>query len=74
MNLQANARYTPIAIILHWVIAFLVIANLVITWFWEHLPDDLGMRVGNTHKTFGILVLGLALLRIRNIEPAMVFR
>jgi cytochrome b561 len=64
MNLQANARYTPLAIILHWVIAFLVIANLVITWFWEHLPDSLGMKVGNTHKTFGILVLGLALLRI----------
>jgi cytochrome b561 len=64
MNLQVNARYTRLAIILHWAVALLVTANLVITWFWEHLPDSLAMPVANTHKTFGILVLGLALLRI----------
>lgn len=64
MTMEATARYTRPAILLHWLIAALVIANLVITWFWEHVPDNLAAPVANTHKTFGILVLGLALLRI----------
>ncbi|MFO1466599.1 MAG: cytochrome b [Steroidobacteraceae bacterium] len=64
MIIETTPRYTRVAIILHWVVALLVITNLVITWFWDHLPKPLSMPVANTHKTFGILVLGLALLRI----------
>lgn len=62
--MPVNARYNRTAIVLHWAVAILVISNLVITWFWEHLPDSISGYVANTHKTFGIVVLGLVIMRI----------
>ena len=60
-----TGRYTRIAIIFHWVIAFLVIANIALAWTfktWDDRPWT--QSVTNTHKTFGITVLGLALMRL----------
>jgi cytochrome b561 len=57
-------RYTRTAIVLHWVIAFLVIANIALAWTfktWDDRPWT--QAVTNTHKTIGITVLGLALMR-----------
>ena len=57
-------RYTRVAIILHWLIAALIAANLVLIWFVDDWPKDWVRPVIDLHKSFGITVLGLVLLRI----------
>ena len=58
-------RYTRIAIVLHWVIAAFIVTNISLAWtfkIWDDRPWT--QSVTNTHKTFGITVLGLALIRL----------
>jgi len=57
-------RYTRPAIILHWVIALLMILNIALILSVERLPDDWVRPAVDTHKSIGITVLGLVLLRI----------
>ena len=57
-------RYTRTAVLLHWVIAVLIIANVAITWVVDSLPDNWVRPAIDTHKSIGITVLGLALLRL----------
>lgn len=58
-------RYTRTAIVLHWVIAALILANISLAWTWKTFPDQPWTQmVTNTHKTFGITVLGLAVMRL----------
>jgi cytochrome b561 len=60
---------------LHWLIAALIIGNVVLAWTAESLPDDWVRPVIDTHKSIGITVLGLAALRllwrIANPPPPM---
>jgi cytochrome b561 len=58
------ARYTWTAIALHWVIAVLIAANLLLGLTADALPDAWVRPVIDLHKSFGLTVLGLALLRI----------
>ena len=72
------ARYTNTAIALHWLIALGIATNVTLAWLWPHLlPDymiphlwpnaDVGGAVRSaidTHKSIGITVLGLALMRV----------
>ena len=58
-------RYTRIAIVFHWVIAAFVVTNIALAWtfkIWDDRPWT--QSVTNTHKTIGITVLGLALMRL----------
>jgi cytochrome b561 len=57
-------RYTRTAMTLHWLIALLMIGNVVLGLSADALPDDWVRPVIDTHKSIGITVLGLALLRI----------
>ena len=57
-------RYTRTAIVLHWLVAVLIIANVALILSVDHLPDDWVRPAVDTHKSIGITVLGLALLRI----------
>ena len=57
-------QYTRIAMLLHWIIAILMIGNVVLGLSADSLPDDWVRPVIDTHKSIGITVLGLALLRI----------
>jgi cytochrome b561 len=57
-------RYTKTAIALHWLIALGVIANVTLAWVWPHLADESVRPAIDTHKSIGITVLGLALLRL----------
>jgi cytochrome b561 len=63
-TLNPQARYSGVAILLHWLVAILVIANLVIVWTADYAPDAIGAVMIHTHKSFGITVLGLAILRL----------
>ena len=57
-------RYTRIAIVLHWSIALLIAINVALALTADSLPDDWVRPVIDTHKSIGITVLGLAILRL----------
>jgi cytochrome b561 len=57
-------RYTRTAVVLHWLIALLITVNVILALTADYLPDDWVRPVINTHKSIGITVLGLALMRI----------
>jgi cytochrome b561 len=61
--------------VLHWLVALLMIANVVLILSVNSLPDAWGRPVINTHKSIGITVLGLALMRLlwrfANPPPAL---
>ena len=59
-----NARYRGPAVVLHWLIAALIIVNVVLAWTWDRLPDAVVRPVIDVHKSIGITVLGLALMRL----------
>ena len=62
---HAGDRYTRTAIVFHWVIAGMVISNILLAWTFKIWSDyEWTQSVTNTHKTIGITVLGLALLRL----------
>ena len=65
-------RYTRTAIVLHWLIAILILVNVALGWFGEDLPEAWVRPAIDTHKSIGITVLGLALMRLlwRFTHPA----
>ena len=65
-------RYSTVAIILHWLVAALLLANLWVGWTMDH--HDHGLAKFNNfqlHKSFGITILALSVLRLawRLINP-----
>lgn len=58
------SRYTRTAIVLHWLIAFLISANLLLIWFVNYFPEERIRLVIDSHKSIGITVLGLVILRL----------
>ena len=74
----ATTTYNSVAKILHWVIALLILSALAIGWTMTDDAIPNGPMKGllfQTHKSFGILVLGLSLLRmlrrLMNPPPAL---
>jgi cytochrome b561 len=64
---DANNRYTRTAIALHWLIAVLVILQFAWGWWMQEIPKQpVGPRVDafNLHKSVGITILALMVLRI----------
>jgi cytochrome b561 len=64
-NQSSPSRYTGVAQWLHWIIAGLVVAQFALGWLGEDLP--LGahkLALLARHKSFGMTVLMLALLRV----------
>jgi cytochrome b561 len=61
-----SARYTPVAIVLHWLIALAILALLVMGFVMTSLPlgSHLQFVLYQLHKSVGITVLLLSLLRL----------
>jgi len=59
-------RYSRPAMILHWAIAFCIVFNVMLAWLWqlELLPDAKVRSAIDWHKSIGIVVLGLAIMRL----------
>ena len=57
-------KYTRVAMVLHWLIAVLIVANVALGLGAQWIPDDWVRPVIDTHKSVGITVLGLAILRL----------
>ena len=59
-----TGRYTRIAMLLHWLVAALIVANVALIWTVDLLPEGDVRPVIDVHKSIGITVLGLAILRL----------
>ncbi|HWK44944.1 MAG TPA: cytochrome b [Stellaceae bacterium] len=62
--MNAAARYTRTAMLLHWLIAGLIVVNVALALTVDLFPDELVRPVIDTHKSIGITVLGLVILRL----------
>ncbi len=62
---RSLTRYSIAAIILHWLIALLILANIGLAWTFQTMPKGLtAYQLIQLHKSFGITVLGLSVLRL----------
>lgn len=62
---NSNERYGLIAVLLHWVVAILIIGLLILGLYMVRLPIGLEkLKFYGWHKEFGLLVLGLAIVRL----------
>lgn len=59
-----SGRYTGVAIALHWIVAVLIVTNVGLGYTANFVPDSAVRPIVDTHKSIGITVLGLAILRI----------
>lgn len=57
-------RYNTGAIILHWLIAALLITNIGVAWYFNTLHGDAKIEPVQLHKSIGITVLVLSLVRL----------
>lgn len=69
---MGQTRYTGIAIALHWIVALLIIVNVTLAWVWPISPDEAVRPLINNHKSIGVTVLGLLVMRLlwRLTHPA----
>lgn len=69
MNDHTTQRYTAVAVVLHWLIAFTILINLGLGW-WMHdaIDEDATRAVAvsafQLHKSLGLTVLALSVLRL----------
>lgn len=61
---QNPARYTRVAMALHWIVAILILGNVALGLAADSLPDDWIRPAVDTHKSIGLTVLALAALRL----------
>ena len=59
-----NTRYSRVAIVLHWAIAALILANLVVGFVMEDLKGTLRGTVISFHISSGITILALTVVRV----------
>lgn len=57
-------RYTGPAIAFHWLVALGIVINIALALTWEYYPDNAVRPAINLHKSLGITVLGLAIMRV----------
>lgn len=67
--------YSPSSKFFHWLIAIIVIPLLAFSFFLEDLPKSVFPFAINMHKSFGVLILCLMLVRwliiVKNGKPAL---
>ena len=66
-NVDPVVRYTRTAVVLHWVIAALVVAQITWGWLMQEIPKSPpGLRADafNVHKSIGLCLLALMLVRL----------
>jgi cytochrome b561 len=64
MRATAQNRYNAGAIALHWAIALLILANIALAWWFNTLHGDAKIEPVQLHKSIGITVLVLTLVRL----------
>lgn len=64
MSITGISKYSRGAIVLHWLIGLLIIANIAGAMLTEGLPRETRMSAMALHKAFGMVILVLAIVRI----------
>ena len=65
--ISSSDRYTRTAVLLHWVIAALLLVEVAQGWWMQEIPKQPpGLRADqfNLHKSFGLVLLALVLVRL----------
>ena len=57
-------RYTGTAMALHWIVAVLILVNVALGLTADYFPESAIRSVIDLHKSIGITVLGLVILRV----------
>lgn len=57
-------RFNHVAIFFHWVVAALILANIIIAWQFHSIHGALGSAILKIHKSIGITILLLSVLRL----------
>lgn len=71
------SRYSKVAIALHWLMALMIIGNLLGGFLHDYVPKEGGQRalVMGLHKSFGLTIIALTLVRLgwrlANPPPAL---
>jgi len=60
MSSQYN-RYTKV---LHWIMAVFIIANIILAFYMDDLPKEEKLQFVLLHRSLGVLILQLAVIRI----------
>ncbi|MBX7250110.1 MAG: cytochrome b [Caulobacteraceae bacterium] len=60
----AREHYSPFTLTLHWVTAALVVAQPLLVWLSEDLPREQHWAAVGLHKSLGVTVLVLTLVRL----------
>jgi cytochrome b561 len=60
----SSARYTLVAMLLHWLVALLIVINVALIWSVNTLPDGWVRPAVDAHKSAGVTILGLAVMRV----------
>lgn len=75
MPATPSTRYDPIAVTLHWLIAFSILAMIPLGFFMGDLPVSVKFDAYAVHKSLGITILALSLFRLlwrlMNPPPAL---
>jgi cytochrome b561 len=58
------ARYSSVAVLLHWIIAALIVLNLLLGFFHEDFEKPVRSAMMNVHKATGLTILVLTLARV----------
>jgi cytochrome b561 len=61
---MSSSRYTRTAMAFHWLIALLILCNVLLAWSFDIVPNGWGRPAVDLHKSIGVTVLGLAVLRL----------
>ncbi len=74
MQAEQGARYSGVAMLLHWVIAIAVIVNWRLAESAHDGPREAGASLMATHKAIGMTILALTLVRLawRLAHPSVV--
>jgi len=59
-----TARYDPVAVALHWLIALLILLMLALGMVMGDLPESIKFPAYGVHKATGILIIGLSVFRL----------
>lgn len=57
-------RYSRLAMLLHWLVALGIVCNFAIVWTVDSLPESAQRPAVDLHKSIGLTVLGLAIMRL----------
>ena len=60
----SSNRYNGVAMSLHWLIAALIIANILLAWYFNTLTGSAKTPPVQLHKSFGITILLLSVIRL----------